>query len=256
MRLAGKVALVTGAGSGIGRVSAALFAREGARVSVVDRDRDGGTETVEMIRSAGGEATFIEADVSRVADAQRMVAETVSAFGALHVLFNNAGVSLVCTTEETTEEDWDRALAVNLKGVFFGSQAAIAPMREAGGGSIINTASVNSFQGGSSLVAYSASKGGVTGMTVAMAKDLARYGIRVNAILPGGIDTPMNRRWLATEPDPERSWQKLIDMHAIKRIGMPEDVASAALWLASDETNWVTGIALPVDGGFLCNSQS
>ena len=255
MRLAGKVALITGGGSGIGRAAAALFAREGARVAVADRDADGGRKTVEQVRAAGGEATLIEADVSRVDDCRRMVDETVAAFGSLNVLLNNAGIVAFRTTEETTEADWDRLHTINLKGVFFGSQAAIAPMRSAGGGSIVHTASVNAFQGGANLVAYSASKGGVTGMTVSMAKDLARYAIRVNAILPGGVDTPMNRRWQAEQKEPDAAWRKLVNVHVIKRIGEPDDIAQAALWLASDESSWVTGIALPVDGGFLCNSQ-
>lgn len=256
MRLAEKVALVTGGASGIGRAAAVLFASEGARVAVADCDTEGGNETVNQIESAGGEAVFVETDVSRVDDCRQMVSVAVAHFGALHVLFNNAGIVAFRTTEETNEEDWDRLHAINLKGVFFGSQAAIAPLREAGGGSIINTASVNAFQGGASLVAYSASKGGVTGMTVAMAKDLARYHIRVNSILPGGIDTPMNRRWQAEQDDPDAAWQQLVNVHAIKRIGQPDDIANAALWLASDESSWVTGIALPVDGGFLCNPKS
>jgi NAD(P)-dependent dehydrogenase (short-subunit alcohol dehydrogenase family) len=256
VRLANKAALITGGGSGIGRASALLFAKEGARVAVVDRDAEAGQGCAEEIQAAGGQAVFIEADVSKVVDTRRMVEQAVAQFGTLNVLFNNAGIELFRTTEETTEEEFDRVTAVNMKGVFFGSQAAVEPMRAAGGGSIIHTSSVNALQGGSELVAYSATKGGVTAMTVAMAKDLARYGIRVNCILPAGIDTPMNQRWLSTEEDPDASWQKLVNMHTIKRIGTPEDVAAAALWLASDESAWVTGISLPVDGGFLCNSQS
>lgn len=256
VRLRSKVALITGGGSGIGRASALLFAKEGARVSVVDIDAEAGQQCVVEIREGGGEAMFVEGDVSQVADTRRMVEQTVAEFGALHVLFNNAGIVMFRRTEETSEEEFERLTAVNLKGVLFGSQAAVAPMRASGGGSIIHTSSVNALQGGSELVAYSATKGGVTAMTVAMAKDLAEYGIRVNCILPAGIDTPMNERWLSTKEDPDASWQKLVNMHTIKRIGKAEDVAAAALWLASDASSWVTGISLPVDGGFLCNSQS
>jgi len=256
VRLQNKVALITGAGSGIGKAAALLFAREGARIAAVDRDAETGQQCVDEICSSGGQAVFVQADVSRLADTRRMVDETVTAFGTVNVLFNNAGMELFRTTEQTTEEEFDRVIAVNLKGVFFGAQAVISPMRKAGGGSIINTSSVNALQGAGKLVAYSASKGGVTAMTVAMAKDLAPDAIRVNCILPAGIDTPMNQRWLSTEPDPKGSWQKLVDLHLIKRIGTPDDVARAALWLAGDESSWVTGIALPVDGGFLTNAAS
>ena len=256
MRLKGKVALVTGGGNGIGRATAELFAKEGAKVAVVDIDREAGEETVKTIGAAGGQATFIAADVSRTAECERMVAETVAAFGALNVLVNNAGIALFRTTEETTEEEWDRVTATNQKSVFFGTKAAIPHLARAGGSSIIHLASVNTFQGAPSLIAYSGTKGAIYSMTIAMAKDLAHKKIRVNCICPGGVDTPLMQRFLAEQEDPEGALRAMESVHVLKRLGQPLDIAYGALYLASDESAWVTGIALPIDGGYLTNPGS
>lgn len=251
MKLRGKVAAVTGAGSGIGRATAILFATEGAKVAVIDCVREGGERVVRQINELGGDAIFVLADVSRVADTQRMIQEAVNEFGKLNILVNNAGIELVRRTLETTEEEWDRVNAVNLKGVFFSSKAAIPEIAKSGGGSIINISSVNAVNGLPDLVAYSATKGGVLAMTIAMAKDVAPMNIRVNAILPAAVDTPMLRTYLNSQPDPEKALAEMINRHLLKRIGSPDDIAKAALYLASDDAQWVTGIALVVDGGYL-----
>ncbi|GBC68406.1 Dihydroanticapsin 7-dehydrogenase [archaeon HR01] len=251
MKLKGKVAAVTGAGSGIGRAIARLFAKEGASVGVIDCVKEAGGKVVDEIRAEGGEAIFVEADVSRVPHTERMIRTIVDNFGSLNILVNNAGVELVRHTWETTEDEWNRVIDVNLKGVFFSSKAAIPEITRSGGGSIINISSVNAVNGLPDLVAYSASKGGVLAMTIAMAKELAPRNIRVNAILPGAVDTPMLRVYLDAQPDPAKALEEMIDRHLIRRVGRPEDIAKAALYLASDDAEWVTGIALVVDGGYL-----
>jgi len=251
VKLKGKVAAITGAGSGIGESIARLFAKEGALVGVIDYVRKAGEAVVSKIRNESGEAIFIEADVSKVSDTERMIKTIIDNFGSLHILVNNAGVELVKHTLETTEDEWEKVIGVNLKGTFFSSKAAIPEIERSGGGSIINISSVNALNGLPDLVAYSASKGGVLSMTIAMAKDLAPKNIRVNAILPGAIDTPMLRVYLDAQPDPEKALLEMTDRHLLKRIGRPEDVAKAALYLASDDANWVTGIALIIDGGYL-----
>ncbi len=251
MRLKGKVAAITGAGSGIGRAIAHLFAGEGAKIGVIDCVSEAGMRVVGEIQMQQGEAIFVEADVSRVPDTERMIREIVDVYGRLDILVNNAGIELVKHTVDTSEEEWDRVIDVNLKGVFFSSKAAIPAIARSGGGSIINISSVNAVNGLPDLVAYSASKGGVLAMTIAMAKELAEKNIRVNAILPGAVDTPMLRVYLNAQPDPEKALSQMVDRHLLRRIGKPEDVAKAALYLASDDASWMTGIALVVDGGYL-----
>jgi len=251
MKLEGKVAAVTGAGSGIGRAIALLFAKEGAKVAVIDRVTKTGERVAREIETGGGKSVFVEADVSKVADTQRMIRQVVKEFGGLNILVNNAGIELVRRTLETTEDEWDRVMEVNLKGVFFSSKAAVPEIIRAGGGSIINISSVNAVNGLPDLVAYSASKGGVLAMTIAMAKELTPKNIRVNAILPAAVDTPMLRVYLDAQPNAAKALEEMVDRHLIKRLGRPEDIAKAALYLASDDAEWVTGIALVVDGGYL-----
>jgi len=248
-RLAGKVGLITGSGSGQGRAAAILFAREGARVVVSDVNVAGGEETVRLVHKAGGEATFHAADVSKAAQVEALVQAATRAYGALHVLYNNAAVwgggdNFVT---DLGEDAWDRLVAVNLKGVFLCCKYGIPALIAAGGGSVINTASAAGLIGSRNRShAYSATKGGVIALTRAMAVAYARRGVRVNAICPGGVDTPM----IASLIDTEDRRQRFAQAHPLGRLGTPEDVAYCALYLASDESSWVTGGIFPVDGGF------
>ena len=247
-RLDGKVALITGGGGGMGREAAELFAREGARVAVSDVTEDGGAATVAAIEAAGGKATFVRADVSRAADAEAMVTHTIAAFGALHVLYNNAGVMLGddAGAVDTEEEVWDRTVAINLKGVWLGCKYGIPAMLDSGGGSIINVASFVSFLGAATpQIAYTASKGGVLAMTREIAVIHARQGIRANALCPGPILTPLLEQLLS---DPQRRQRRLVHI-PMGRFGEAREVVNAALFLASDESSLMTGAALVVDGG-------
>jgi NAD(P)-dependent dehydrogenase (short-subunit alcohol dehydrogenase family) len=247
--LAGKVALITGSGSGQGRVAAVLFAREGARVVVSDVNVAGGEETVRLVGKGGGEAIFHAADVSKATDVEALVEAATRAYGGLHVLYNNAAIwgggdNFVT---DLGEDAWDRIVAVNLKGVYLCCKYGIPALIGAGGGSVINTASAAGLIGSRNRShAYSATKGGVIALTRAMAVAYARRGVRVNAICPGGVDTPM----IASLIDTEDRRQRFAQAHPLGRLGTPEDVAYCALYLASDESSWVTGAAFPVDGGF------
>jgi len=248
VRLQNRVALITGAGSGIGRATALRLALEGAKIAVADWNASGGTETVELVNDQGGEGFFIHADVSKVAETERIVTETVRRYGQLNILVNNAGVMLEKTAIDTTEEDWERIVGVNLKGTFFCAKYAILQFRRQGrGGIIINMASVNSFFAEGCIAAYSTTKGGILQMTRALAMDHSSEGIRINAICPGWIETPMNANFFALGPHIREQAGRL---HAIGRIGHPEEVANAVLFLASDEASFITGSMLTVDGGF------
>jgi NAD(P)-dependent dehydrogenase (short-subunit alcohol dehydrogenase family) len=244
-KLDGKVALITGAGSGIGRASALLFAKEGAKVAVVDYVPEGGRETVKMIKKAGGEAIFIEADVSKAADAERMVKTTVDTYGRIDILFNNAGImGPLARTAKTTEEQWDLVVNINLKGVFLGSKYAIPVMLNQGGGVIVNTGSTAGIGALPRLPAYSASKAGVIQLSKAMAMEYGGRNIRVNCICPGGIQTPIAAASGLTGE------QTVLPGQPIRRVGQPEDIAHAVLYLASDDASYVTGATLIVDGGY------
>ena len=253
-RLQGKVALITGAASGIGRASALLFAREGAAVAVVDRNEKAGQEVADAISSRGGRALFAVADVTRAADCRRAVGVAAEKFGALHILFNNAGIIRRASVLDLSEEDWDRVMAVNVKSIFLMSKFAIPLMEKSGGGCIINTASGWGLAGGAKAAAYCASKGAVVLLTKAMAIDHGSHNIRVNCICPGDTDTPMLRneaRQLGAPPD--RFLQEAAQ-RPLQRVGTPEEIAQAALYLASDAASFVTGTALVVDGGGLAGT--
>ena len=253
MRLKGRVAVVTGSGSGIGRASAVLFAKEGAKVVVVDCVREGGLKTVDMISNIGGESVFVEADVSKTADVQGMVRSALKKFGRIDIVFNNAGINLEKAVTDTSEQEWDKIMDVNLKGVFLCSKYAIPEMIRGGGGVIINTASIRGLVGQYHESAYCASKGGVVLLTRAMALDYGCHNIRVNCICPGAILTPLTQAFLDSSPDPEREVQETLKKIPLGRMGEPEDVARVALFLASDESAYLTGLAIPVDGGRIQN---
>jgi len=248
MRLENKVALITGAGSGIGLESARLFAREGARVVVVDMNDSAGQAAVEELRTAGSEAVYVHADVSKAADAEGMVRAAEESFGRLDVMFNNAGISHPKDDDAVaTEEDvWDLTMNVNLKGVFLGCKYGIPALRRAGGGSIINTASFVAVLGAATpQLAYTASKGGVLAMTRELATIHARENIRVNALCPGPLRTPLLMQYL----DPEEKRQRRLVHIPMGRFGEAHEIAKAALFLASDESSFTTGATFLVDGG-------
>jgi NAD(P)-dependent dehydrogenase (short-subunit alcohol dehydrogenase family) len=245
----GKVALVTGAGSGMGRAAAQIFAREGAQVVVADIDPAGGEETVRLLREAGGEASFVRCDVSRAAEVEAMVRHAVERFGRLDCAFNHAGISAGSGgTTGLTEEEWDLVIDVNLKGVWLCMKYEIPPMLAQGGGAIVNTASVAGFIGQPRNPNYAASKHGVLGLTKSAALEHARNGIRVNAVCPGPIRTPMLERGIARSPDLE---QALVAGQPNGRLGTAEEVAEAAVWLCSDAASNITGHPLVIDGGYL-----
>jgi NAD(P)-dependent dehydrogenase (short-subunit alcohol dehydrogenase family) len=245
MRLEGKVAIITGGGSGIGRATAQLFAREGAKVVVADYKAEIGRETVRAIKDAGGEALFVEVDVSDSAQVQRLVQSALDAYGGINILFNNAGVLLFGTVQDTEEEAWNRLMSINLTGVFLCTKAVLPHMIEGGGGSIINlTSSTGAHDAAANAVAYVTSKGGVALFTRAAAIDHAQDNVRINAIAPGPTDTPMLRDNLSTE-----QLEAFATTFPMKRLGRPEELANAALFLASDESSFVTGAILAVDGG-------
>jgi NAD(P)-dependent dehydrogenase (short-subunit alcohol dehydrogenase family) len=243
----GKVALVTGGGAGMGRAACLAFAREGARVTVADVDVAGSEETARLIREAGGEARFVRTDVSRAADVEALIATAVASFGHLDCAFNNAGINVEHgPLTECSEEQWDRILAVNLKGIFLCMKYEIPAMRQAGGGAIVNNASVVGLSGSRGTPAYVASKHGIVGLTRAAARDHAGEGIRVNAVCPGTIYTPMYVRREGSDGEHDAHLAAGIPLG---RLGQPEDVAEAVLWLCSDRASFITGHALVVDGG-------
>jgi NAD(P)-dependent dehydrogenase (short-subunit alcohol dehydrogenase family) len=249
MKLAGKVALVTGAGSGIGQAIALLFAAEGARVGVADFSEAGGNATVAQIRAAGGDAEFFRVDVSRSAEVKATVDGVLQRWGQLDILCNNAGIGVAATVVETAEEDWDRTLAVDLKGVFLGCKYAIPPMIAHGGGVIVNTASVAGQVGVLNRAAYCAAKAGVVGLTKSVAVDYVGQNIRINAICPGTVDSPWIQKILSAQPDPVAERQRMVERQPMGRMGEPAEIARAALYLACDDSAFVTGTALVIDGG-------
>ena len=249
MRLANKVCVVTGGGSGIGRATCRLFAAEGARLVVADKNEAAAEAVAGECRAEGAEAVALGIDVSRAADAERMVAETLRAFGRLDVLVNNAGYGIAGSVLDTDEKAWDDLMAVNVRGVFLCSKYAIPVMKAQGGGTIVNTASVVASVGIRNRAAYCASKGAVAALTRAMAIDHVEDGIRCNAIAPGTIDTPYFDDILRRSPDPEAVRRALAARQLLGRLGTPEEIAAGILFLASDESRFATGTILTLDGG-------
>ncbi|MET0164169.1 MAG: SDR family oxidoreductase [Vicinamibacterales bacterium] len=246
---AGKVALVTGASTGIGRASAIAFAREGAKVVVSDVNAEGGEATARLLRDSGGEAVFVKADVSAASEVEALVRKAVAAYGRLDYAFNNAGIAgtIGAFTHEYPDESWDRVIGINLKGVWLCMRYEIPQMLKQGGGAIVNTASIWGLVGAPGASAYVASKHGVVGLTRAAALEYAPKGIRINAVNPGTIRTPILDPFIAAIPEFE---SMMTARHPIGRIGMPEEVAEAVVWLCSDAASFVVGQNLPVDGGY------
>ena len=248
-RLDGKVALITGGGSGIGRASALAFVREGAKAVISDVVVEGGEETVGMIKAAGGEASFVQADVSRAAEVEALIKTAVDTYGRLDCAFNNAGIEgVVAQTAECSEENWDRTIVINLKGVWLCMKYEIPQMLKQGGGSIVNTASGAGLVGFPALPAYAASKHGVVGLTKTAALEYAKSGIRVNAVCPGAIHTPMIERIIGSQP---QMAEMFVALEPVGIMGRAEEVAEAVVWLCSGAASFVTGLAMSVDGGFV-----
>ena len=246
-----KVALITGGASGIGRATAILFAQEGAAVAIADINVEQGKSAIEEIESAGGKAIFIPCDVTNAGDCHAAVEKTVATFGGLHILFNNAGIIRRADVINTSEDEWDRVMAVNVKSIFLMSRYAIPYLEKAGGGSIINTSSGWGLKGGGNAVSYCASKGAVTMMTRAMAIDHGKQNIRVNAICPGDTDTPMLREEARQLGQAEESFMAEAANRPLQRYAQPIEIAQAVLYLASDAASYITGAALVIDGGGL-----
>src|SRR5215467_14807636 len=248
-RLDGKVALVTGGASGIGRATALTFAREGAKLIVADMQEDGGQQTVHMIAEQGGTAIFVQTDVTQAAAVEALISQAVQTYGRLDCAHNNAGISGGgrALTAEYAEDTWQQVLAVNLTGVWLCMKYEIPQMLHQGSGAIVNTASVAGLMGGRGLAAYVASKHGVVGLTKTAALEYAQQGIRVNCVCPGVIHTSMTARGLS---DPERR-ARIIASEPMGRVGTPEEVAEAVVWLCSDAASFVTGHTMTIDGGFV-----
>jgi NAD(P)-dependent dehydrogenase (short-subunit alcohol dehydrogenase family) len=246
--LEGKAAIITGAGSGIGRATAKIFAREGAKLLISDIVAEAGTETLEALRATGAAAIFMKVDVSKVSDVAAMVAKAVETYGRIDCAFNNAGIEGEgAVTHKCSEENWHRVISINLTGVWLCMKAEIEQMlKQGGGGSIVNTSSLAGLAGSVGGPAYVASKHGVAGLTKTAALEYGRHGIRVNAVCPGPIRTPMMQRIMHGSAEAE---QRFIRAEPLKRFGEPEEIGESVAWLCSDRASYVTGLAMPVDGG-------
>lgn len=254
MRLKDKVAIITAAGSGQGRAGAVRFAREGAKVVVGDIDAKAANDTVRMIKEGGGEAISVQIDAGKVSDISKLIETAVNAFGKLNILWNHAGIPGPGLLEDTEEKEFDRAMAVNVKGGFFATKFAVPHLKKAGGGAIIFTASTAALRPSPFSPSYGLAKGGIANLTYSLAVFLGPHNIRVNCICPGLIDTPMARDFMdrtgrMKSEDREKAVKEYIKKSALNRIGKPEDIANAALFLASDEASFITGVVIPVDGG-------
>jgi NAD(P)-dependent dehydrogenase (short-subunit alcohol dehydrogenase family) len=251
MRLKGKVVAISGAAVGIGRACALAYAAEGAAVVVGDVDVEQGQATVEAIKAAGGRAAFLETDVTDSSACAALVRAAVERFGSLDVMHANAGIELCKTLLDTTDEDWARVIAVNQTGVFYCCREAMRQMRETGGGSILITASPHAFATGREIGAYASSKGGIVALMRAVAIEGGPDGIRANALLPGAINTPMMQREVACAAEPAEQFAHFAEIAPLGRMGQPEDIAPAAVFLASDDAAFVTGTSLAADGGLM-----
>ncbi|MCX9085117.1 MAG: 3-oxoacyl-ACP reductase FabG [Candidatus Methanoperedens sp.] len=245
MKLENRVAIITGSGSGIGRESALLFAKEGAKIVVADVNEKGGEETVAAIKNNGGEGFFFKLNVVDREQSRSMVKTTMEKYGRIDILINNAGITQDALVSKMTEQQWDLVIDINLKGVFNCTQAVVEVMINQGKGSIVNTSSIVGVNGNVGQVNYSATKAGLIGMTKTLAKELGRKGIRVNAVAPGFIQTPM------TSAVPDKILELMKEKTPLKRLGEPKDIANAYLYLASDDSNYVNGAVLAVDGGLV-----
>lgn len=248
--LNGKAAIITGAGSGIGRATSRIFAREGAKLVLADVQEEGGKETLKMVTDAGAEAVFVRVDVAQWSDVEAMVAKAVERYGRLDCAFNNAGIDgRGGRIHECTEENWNRVLSINLTGVWLCMKAEITQMlKQGGGGAIVNTSSIAGISGGAGLPAYIASKHGVAGLTRAGALEYGKHNIRINAVCPGPIRTPMLGKLLRKSADVEA---KLARAEPLKRLGEPSEIGEAVAWLCSDRASYVHGLPMPVDGGYM-----
>ena len=249
LELANKVAIVTGGSSGIGQAISLLFAREGAKVMIADINS--ADDTLATIRNAGGQAEFINTDVSDSSQVRRLVSETLRMLGAVDVVCNNAGVELLKLVTETGEDEWDRVIDINLKGPFLVSKYVLPHMISKKDGAIVNIASQLGVVGAERFSAYCASKGGLILLTKAMALECAKYGVRVNCVCPGAIETPMLDREVNLENRPDEARIRFLSKHPVGRLGRPEEVANAVLFLASDKASFITGEALLVDGAYV-----
>ena len=253
MRLQDKVAVITGAGGGMGRVAAQMFAAEGARIVVAEYSEEAGRETARLVQEAGGQATFVKVDVSREADARAMIDHAVSTFGRVDVLYNNAGVMPEAdhSVTDTSVEAWDQVMAVNVRGVFLGCKYAIPVMLAQGSGSIINISSFVALMGCSNPQdAYTASKGAVLALTKSLAVQFGPRGVRSNAICPGPVETPLLMDWLVKDEEAKRI---RLARNPTGRFGKPEEIVYLAIYLASDESRWTNGASLVIDGGITVN---
>jgi len=254
MRLKNKVAIITAAGSGAGRAGSLLFAKEGAKVVVADINARAGEETAAMVQEQGGQATFVQIDAGKVADMQRLVDTSIETYGGLHILWNHAGIPGPGKLEDTEEAEFDRAFDINCKGAFFATKFAVPHMREAGGGSLIFTASISALRASPWSPAYAMDKGGLIPLTMSLAAYLGPDNIRANCICPGLIDSPMARVFVdrsgaMPKDQVEDAVYGFKERIPVGRVALPEDIANVALFLASEEAAYVNGVILPVDGG-------